>query len=109
MRSALSFLVIVLGAATASLAAATPADVLVLVDTSGSMRKPQGTGTRLDAAKKLATEVINAVSKSHRVGLARFAQLDTVVTGGEGKRLAHAEDQKQCQHASNLLAPISAQ
>ncbi|MDP1915059.1 MAG: vWA domain-containing protein [Myxococcales bacterium] len=85
----------------------TPADVLVLVDSSGSMRKPLGNETRLDAARKLATEVIKAAQASHHVGLVRFAQLDTVVQGGEGLRVTHAEDRKQCERGSNLLTPLS--
>ncbi|MDP3504843.1 MAG: VWA domain-containing protein [Myxococcales bacterium] len=88
-------------------AAPTPADVLVLVDSSGSMRKPLGNETRLDAAKKLATEVIKAAQARHHVGLVRFAQLDTVVQGGEGLRVTHAEDRRQCERGSNLLTPLS--
>jgi len=99
-------IVVLLVVGAPSRAQAVPADFLILIDSSGSMSKTQGSETRLDAAKTLATSLIKALRTKHRVGLARFAQLEQVVTGGEGKRVVYAEDEKQCEHASNLLAPV---
>ena len=88
-----------------ALAHATPADLFILIDTSGSMARPLGTGdARLTLAKQTARDVIAAVQNDHRVGLARYAQLERVLPGGEGKRAVLGEDPLQCDHGSNLLA-----
>lgn len=90
---------------TSALAHATPADLFILIDTSGSMARPLGTGeARLVLAKQTARDVIAAVQNDHRVGLARYAQLERVLPGGEGKRAVLGEDPLQCDHGSNLLA-----
>ncbi|MCA3014620.1 MAG: hypothetical protein INH41_19735 [Myxococcaceae bacterium] len=88
-------------------AQAAPADIFILIDSSGSMSRPLGTGdARLVVAKQTARDVITAVKAQHRVGLARFAQLDRVLQGGEGKRPVLREDDQQCDHGSNLLAGL---
>lgn len=88
-----------------ALAHATPADLFILIDTSGSMARPLGTGdARLTLAKQTARDIIAAVQNDHRVGLARYAQLERVLPGGEGKRAVLGEDPLQCDHGSNLLA-----
>lgn len=88
-----------------ALAHATPADLFILIDTSGSMARPLGTGAaKLTLAKQTARDVITAVQNEHRVGLARYAQLERVLPGGEGKRAVLGEDPLQCDRGSNLLA-----
>lgn len=91
----------------ASAVQAAPADIFILIDSSGSMSRPLGTGdARLVVAKQTARDVIAAVKDQHHVGLARFAQLDRVLPGGEGKRPVLREDDRQCDHGSNLLAGV---
>lgn len=105
MRTRTTGLLVALTLAGAAQAA--PADIFILVDSSGSMSRPLGTGdARLVVAKQTARDVITAVKAQHRVGLARFAQLDRVLPGGEGKRPVLREDDQQCDRGSNLLAGV---
>jgi hypothetical protein len=92
-----------------ALARAVPADVVVVVDTSASMAKANADGqTRLSAAKRIASQVIDAATAGgHRVSLVRFAQIDQIVQGGDGKRTVFVEDENQCDHGANLLAPLT--
>lgn len=88
-------------------AAAVPAEIVVVVDSSASMGEPAGDGgTKLEAARALALEAIDAAS-DHRVGLIRFAQLDAVVDTGEGPARVHAEDELQCARFADLLVPVA--
>lgn len=87
-------------------AGAVPADIFIVVDTSASMKAPSGGPpgeTRLDVAKRIASQIATAAGQKNRVGLVRFAQLDTVVKGGAGPMVAHAEDPRACDHGSNLI------
>lgn len=91
-------------------AAALPAQVYLVVDSSASMGKPApgGGGTRLDVAKKIANQLLDALGNRHRVGLVRFAQRDVEASTGRGTAMVHGTDPKACERGSDLLVPPSA-
>lgn len=87
-------------------ALAVPADVLVIVDTSNSMSEPLEAGgpSRLEVAKDIVNQLLPKLGE-HRVGLLRFAQLETMAKGGEGPYPVHVEDPDQCTRYADLLVP----
>ncbi|MEM9075086.1 MAG: hypothetical protein AAGE52_41700, partial [Myxococcota bacterium] len=91
-----------------TVAAAAPANVFFVLDTSASMAAPGlGEGTQLDDAKAIvATLAADVEAAGHRSALLRFRQRDVVTPSGEGPRTVTVEDPRQCDVASDVLVPL---
>lgn len=103
------FLTILLWLGGTSLAWSVPAEIVLLIDTSSSMReKLPGTSMRkIDVAKSLAQRIAQTAQKArHRVGLYRFRQQDSVVKTGMGQKTIVSEDPKQCERVGDLLVGV---
>lgn len=99
-------------ALSAAPAAAVPAEIVILLDTSASMAEtlPGTEVTKLERAKEIARTIATTAGEAgHRVGLFRFRQLETRVHTGQGERRVTIEDtEDQCVLAADLLAPVVA-
>ena len=95
-----------------SLVHATPAEIVILLDTSRSMQEPVPgqKGTRkIDLAKQWVSQIADAAGRAgHRVGLFRFRQRDVLVRTGNGKRVMVTEDEQQCQLMGDMLVGVDA-
>ncbi|TNE51181.1 MAG: VWA domain-containing protein [Deltaproteobacteria bacterium] len=103
------FLTILLWLSSTSLAWSVPAEIVLLLDTSSSMKETlPGTSMRkIDVAKALAQRIAQTAQKArHRVGLYRFRQQDSVVNTGMGKKTIVSEDPKQCERVGDLLVGV---
>ncbi|MCC7539108.1 MAG: hypothetical protein IT379_22995 [Deltaproteobacteria bacterium] len=91
---------------------ATPAEIVIVMDTSASMGEPSGGPdgeTKLELASRVATEIARAaVARRHRVGLVRFRQIEQTVQSGQGLRTVHVEDEEQCRIGADLIVPVGA-
>lgn len=104
-------LVVLVWALGSSYVWATPAELVILLDSSRSMEEklPGSSQRKIDVAKVLASQVAQAAERAgHRVGLYRFRQQESIVITGMGKRTLVTEDPEQCKLVGDLLVGVGA-
>lgn len=83
----------------AGVAAASASPTVLVLDSSGSMAEPEGDGNRMDAAKKAATGLVDAMPDDAILGLVAYG---TSTGGSDAEKPAGCADVKTLQKAVAL-------